>query len=305
MHSTGGNIVVNRDVPGNIEATTNNASIKILSCDNFTANSGWGDISCVDPEKDITVRGKTNITTTAGRVEIGTIGGTSELSIISTKTGSVDIKKVYDAEIITTRGFVKVNSARNIKTTTSSGSVTIEEATASLNVTTKRGKVYLGGENSVVVNPTVVSTFGRVYVNSASGKAYIETTNANVEFKNRDADNITLKVGGKLTADKLMGSVDITVEGASTISFARFNADSKITNNGSGYMTINLLETKVADFAYSLEGTEVKLMEFNTEDPSAHRQVTVPASIVTGGSIGQPKLSVTSKGSMVVYCKMV
>lgn len=304
LNSTGGNVVVNRDVPGNLEVKTNNSSIKILSCENFTANSGWGDISCVDPEKDIVIRGKANITTTAGRVEIGTIGGTSELSVISTKTGSVDIKKVYDAELTTTRGFVKVNSARNIKTTTSSGSVTIEEATASLNITTKRGKVYLGGENSVVVNPTVVSTFGRVYVNSASGKAYIETTNANVEFKNRDANDVVLKVGGKLTASKLVGKVDITVDGESTISFEQFNDDSKITNNGSGYMTINLLNTKVADFAYSLEGGEVKLMEFNTEDPSGHRQVSVPASVITGGSLGQPKLTVTSKGNMVVYCKM-
>lgn len=304
LNSTGGNVVVERDVPGNLEITTDNSSVKVLSCENLTVNSGWGDVSCVNPEKDIHVRGKANITTTAGRVNIGTIEGTSALSVISTKTGSINIKKVYDAELSTTRGAVLVNSARNLKTTTSSGSITVEESTASLGVTTKRGKVTIGGENSVVVNPTVISTFGKVFVNSASGVVYVETTNANVEFKNRNATAITLNVGGKLKADNLTGKADITVDGASTISFKTFTEDSKITNKGSGYMTINLLETKVADFAYSLEGTEVKLMEFNTEDPSGHRQISVPASIITGGSLGQPKLTVSSKGSMVVYCKM-
>lgn len=304
LTSTGGNVVVNRDVPGNLEITTTNASVKVLSCENLTINSGWGDVSCVDPEKDIVVRGKANITTTAGRVYIGTIAGTGELSVISTKTGSIDIKKVYDAELTTTRGAVKVNSARNLKTTTSSGSVVVEESTASLNITTKRGKVIVGGEHSVVVNPTIVTTYGKVFVSTASGVVNIETTNANVEFTNKDASQITLNVGGKLKAEKLTGKVDITVDGASTISFKSFTAHSKIINNGSGYLTINLLETKVTDFAYSLEGVEVKLMEFNTEDPSGHRQVTVPSSIITGGTSGQPKLTVTSKGSMIVYCKM-
>ncbi|MBQ7917464.1 MAG: hypothetical protein IJ310_01455 [Clostridia bacterium] len=305
LKSTGGNIVVNRDVPGNIDATTNNASIKILSCENFTASSGWGDISCVDKEKDITIRGKANITTSSGKVALGSINGGSDVSYITTKTGSIDIKKALDAELTTTRGHVKVNSARNVKVTTSSGSITLEESTASANLATKRGKVTVGGENSVVKNPTVVTTYGKVFVNAASGKVYVETTKANVEFKNRDAEDITLKIGGKLTADKLKGKVDITVEGASTISFETFTEDSKITNNGSGYMTINLLSTKVADFAYSMEGTEVKLMEYNEEDPANHRQVAVPASIVTGGNLGQPKLTVKSGGSMVVYCKMV
>lgn len=304
LKSTGGKIEINRPIEGDLQAITNNASVKLLSCDNLKINCGWGDVSCSNPEKDIVVNGTANITTTAGRITLGSVLGETGTSIINTKTGTVHIKKIYDAEITTTRGHVFVNSSRNLKTTTSSGAITIEEATASTNVTTKRGKVVLGGENAVVVNPTVQSTFGKVLATSTSGKVSIETTNANVEFTNKDSTEIVLKVGGTLKATKLMGVVDIVVDKNAVLEFADFTENSKIVNNGAGSsMTISILTKKASEFAYALEGTEVKLMEYNVDDPANHRQLEV-STIVTGGQIGMPKLSVTSKGSMVVYCKM-
>lgn len=303
LKSTGGNVEVYRHVEGDLQVTTTNASVKVVSCGNLKVNCGWGDISCAKPDQDIMVYGNAVISTTAGSVKLGSVLGETGMSVINTKTGTVHIKKIYDGEITTTRGHVFVNSARNLKATTSSGSVTIEEATASTNVVSKRGKVVLGGEKAVIVNPTVQTTFGKVYVTSASGKVSIETTHANVDFINKDSTDIVLKVGGSLTATKLIGAVDIVVDKNATLDFAEFTENAKIVNNGVGsVMVINVLTKKVSEFAYALEGAEVKLMEFNPDDPSAHVQLEV-STIVTGGSTGMPKLTVISKGSMVVYCK--
>lgn len=303
LESNGGNIKVERDVIGNLTATTKNASISILSCENLKASSGYGDIRCSDSEKDIIIRHKAEIETTAGIVTIGQILGQDCQSSITTKSGIVSVKKMYDGSITTTRGHVKVNSARNLTTKTSSGNIVVEESTSSVKIETKRGKVTVGGPESTVVSPSIKSDYGKVFVNSASGVVNIETTEANVEFTNDNASEIVMNIGGDLVAKNLRGAVNITVNGDATLSFKQFNQNSQITNIKEGSsMTINLLNETTNEFAYALVGTDVKLLGYNPDDPANSIQYAT-ATEVFGGNEDCAKLTVTSKGSFVVYCE--
>ncbi len=304
LNSTGGKIVVDREVDGDINATTKNARIQILSCRNFTANAGYGDVYSARKTAGIKVNGVANIKTTAGIVEIDTISGSGKSSI-ETKTGNVKITNVQDLDLTTTRGFVRVNSAKNINVTTSSGSITVETATESVTAKTKRGKVFLGGEENSLYNPKVESTFGDVSVISASGTVKIDTIKADVEFINKNASNIKLSVGGELNATKLLGAVDISVDGNANIEFEDFTQASKIEGlKANSLLTVKLLNNDGNSFSYDLEGNDASLFEFNAEDPNNHYQISKSTSITSSADkVGKPLLSVTTSGKLVVYYK--
>lgn len=305
LNSTGGKIVVNRNVLGDITATTKDARIQILTCKNFTADSGFGDIYSASKEQGIVVNGIANIKTTAGVVEIDSILGSTEKSIIETKTGNVTIKTAKDLNITTTRGFVKVSAARKANVTTSSGSVTLETATDSVSVKTKRGKVFLGGENNVLYNPTVESTYGNVSVMSASGTVKLETIKANISFTNTDASNIKINAGGNLTADKLMGAVNVQVSGNAALDFANFTQKSTIVGtNAKSLITIKMYNNESSTFSYNLEGNDAILCEYNADDPENSYQIGKSTSLTSSPEmVGKPLLTATNAGRLEVYYK--
>ena len=305
LNSTGGKIIVDREVAGDITATTRNSRIQILTCRNFTATSGYGDIYSARKDAPIKISGIANIETTAGIVEIDTISGTSGKSIISTKTGNVKLTNVQDLDLKTTRGFVRIISGRKVNVETSSGSITVETATESVTATTKRGKVNLGGESNKLYNPTVNSTFGDVSVISASGTVSITTINADVNFINDEASNITLTVGGDLSAKKLIGAVTVTVDGNADIDFENFTQKSTITaTNANASINVNLLNNDGNTFSYDLEGNKASLYEFNKDDPENHYQVGISTSLTSSADkVGQPLLTIKAQGRLVVYYK--
>ena len=305
LTSTGGKIVVQRDVEGDISAKTKNARIQILSCNNFTADSGFGDIYSADKEKGITVNGKANISTTAGVVDIDSILGSVEKSEIQTKTGNVQIKKVYDLNLTTTRGFVKIVSGRNLSVTTSSGSINVESASEAIKAKSKRGKITLGGDNGVLYNATVESTYGDVSVTSASGTTKIDTIKADVLFINNNSSNITINAGGNLTADKLIGAVNVNVEGDATLSFKSFTQKSTIVGKKeNSIITINLLNNEIKTFSYNLEGKDAFLIEYNANDPENSRQAEKSTNLTSSiEMVGKPLLTATNVGKLVVNFK--
>lgn len=305
LESTGGKINVNRDVVGDITATTKNARIQILSCNNFIANSGYGDIYSMSSERGIVVNGSANITTTAGKVEIDSILGTIDKSIINTKTGNVSIKKAMDVEVTTTRGFVDIKSTRSSSITTSSGSIVVEEATNKIVAKSRRGKVVLGGETNILYNPTVETVFGEVDIMSASGAVKINTIEADVNFTNTDASDIAMNIGGNLVATNLLGSVDIEVSGTAEVNFLNFSQRTNIVGTSTGStIIVKLLNNDVSSFSYNLQGNEASLFEYNTEDTNNHFQIDRNQNIVSAPDmVGKPLLAVSSKGRVMVYYK--
>ena len=305
LNSTGGKIVVDREVAGDINATTKNSRIQILSCRNFTANAGYGDVYSARKNVGVKINGTANITTTAGIVEIESILGSAK-STINTKTGNVKITDCQDLDLTTTRGFIRVNSAKNINVTTSSGSITVETATESVTAKTKRGKVFLGGEENRLYNPKVETTFGDVSVISASGTVKIDTVKADVDFVNKDASNIKLSVGGDLSATKLLGAVEVSVDGNADIEFADFTQKTTITGlSEKSTITVRLLNNDENSFSFDLEGKDASLFEYNAEDPSNSHQIGKSTNLTSSADkVGKPLLAVTTVGKLVVYFKL-
>lgn len=305
LESTGGRICVNRDVAGDITATTKNSRIQILSCNNFIANSGYGDVYSASADKGIVINGSANIATTAGKVEIDSILGTLSKSIINTKTGNVNIKKAMDVEVTTTRGFVNIVSTRNSSVTTSSGSITIEEVTDRIIAKSRRGKVLLGGEENILYNPTVETTFGEVDIKSASGTVRVDTIDADVNFTNTDASDIAMNIGGNLTAINLVGLVDIEVSGTANLDFLQFTQRTSIVGTSSGStIVVRMLNNEGSSFSYNLQGNDASLFEYNVEDTNNHFQIERAQSIISAPEmVGKPLLAVSSKGRVMVYYK--
>ena len=230
------------------------------------------------------------------------LGFASTKSTITTKTGNVRIKKVYDLDISTTRGFVRVNSGRKLNITTSSGDVIVEEATTSVKVETKRGKVNLGG-NLSVHNPTVESVYGNVNISSGAGVVNAQVIKGNMEFSGKNLTKATLKVGGNLTAKELTGEIDIEVDGNADISFSEFTGESKVVGKKAGStILVQLLKNQASTFSYILDGNDVSLFAYNEDDPNNSTQMGKSTSLV-GGTNGQPKLTVKNEGRVLVYYK--
>ena len=305
LDSTGGKIVVNRDVVGDITATTKNARIQILTCNNFIANAGYGDVYSASLDRGIVINGSANITTTAGRVDIDSILGSLDKSVINTKTGNVTIKKAMDVDITTTRGFVKINSTRNAGVTTSSGSIVVEEATNKIVAKSRRGKVVLGGEESILYNPTVETVFGEVDIMSASGSVKVNTIDADVTFTNADASDIAMNIGGNLTATNLIGLVDIEVSGTANVEFSNFTQRTNIVGTStSSTIIVKMLNNEASSFSYNLQGNDASLFEYNTEDTKNHFQIERAPNIISSADmVGKPLLAVSSKGRVMVYYK--
>lgn len=305
LESTGGKIVVDRNVAGDITAKTRNAKIRVLSCDNLTANSGFGDVYSSKEDTGVVVYGTANITTTAGAVKLDSILGETGKSIIETKTGNVQINKVYDLDLSTTRGFVKIGSARDLNVSTSSGSIVVNEATSAVTAKSKRGKITLGTEETIIKNPTVEATYGAVKLESTSGKVDVSAEKSNVTLTNSDAGIIKIVCGKNLTADKLTGAVEISVQGDATINFETFTTASTITGTGANSsITVNMLKNYGSSFSYNLEGNDASLYEYNTDDLDSHYQIGRSTSLLSPENVKtQPLLKVSTTGKLVVYYK--
>lgn len=304
--STGGKIYVDRDVEGDIFATTSNARIQIRSCYNLTANSGFGDVYSVNENSGIKINGAANISTTAGKVEIDSIFGTNEKSIINTKTGNVTINSLVNADIKTTRGFVNIGSANKVSVETSSGAITVEQSKNEVFAKSKRGKIKLGGENLTVNNPTVEATFGNVSIKSATGIVSATSIYSNIDLDCSSVSKVTINAGGDVNATNLTGVVNIETQANANVSFKNFTESSSVVGTNSGStICVNLLQNDSSSFAYQLDGNDVTLFEYNVEDLENHHQIGRSTSLSSSlEMIGKPRLTVTNLGKVVVYYKM-
>lgn len=227
LESNSGKIVVNGNVVGNLTAKTKNGDIFLESCKNLYVETKCGDVISSKADSKIKVRGIAKITTTAGKVVIGEIQGNGDNQII-TGGGAVTIDKMVDGVITTKRGAIRVKSVNDVVFTSNVGNVYVEEALSSIVVETKRGKIELGSEGLTVNNPHIVSRIGRVNLKCASGKVYIETINSNIEFANKDSEDIKILGGKKVKATRLAGKVNIVTNGDTDLNFYKITDETII-----------------------------------------------------------------------------
>ena len=257
LESRSGKIVIAGNVVGNVTAKTNNGNILLEECKNLYVETKCGDIECSNSEKKITVRGIAKITTTAGRVEIGEIKGNGD-NTISTGGGAVTIDKLTDATITTKRGAIRIKSLNSAKITSNVGNVYVEEALTSLDVNTQRGKMEIGGEGLTVNNPHLYSRIGRINLKSGSGNVYIETINSNIEFTNRDSENVEIIGGKKVKATRLTGTVHIKSNGDTELKFTKITKKVTIELGDKCYSAIVYAEQNTSrDTSYYIAGKHV------------------------------------------------
>ena len=264
LTSTNGRITIERAVTGDVEAETNNFNISLVSCRNLTAKSNYGSVFGSDDDGKIDVSGLVNIQTKSGNVHLGNILGEYGASTISTGAGNVEIDRIFDAEITTTRGHIQVVSSRNLTISTNMGKVEVQEALESVDVETKRSTISLGGQGMRINNPTVFSRLGRVNIASASGTVNIHTISSDIEFANYDSEDITIVSGGALTASNLTGRVNISANDDSVISFEDISDESTLEFSDTVHsVTINALGDTINNIRYIITGVTIETYEDN------------------------------------------
>ena len=275
LNSNKGKIEIKREVSGDLYCTTKNGKITFLTCKNFVGETTYGDIYCSDNSKQTELAGIVKITTKTGNITLGNVNGTGDNEIVS-GSGNVKIKKIKDGSIETKRGSVQINSVNKMKITTNMGKVNVEEALTSIDVSTKRGRINLGGENMVVNNPKVFSRLGRVNVTSALGEVYIETVSSDVVFNNKSSENITIYAGGKLTATALTGKINITANQNTTLDFAKItdNATIKMGKNCKSLL-IKAYDDAYGDTRFIISGKMSTIYEDDpTDDVDPYKMVS-------------------------------
>lgn len=261
LKTTSGKINIESPIDGDLTLETKNGSISLISCKNLYAKTTYGKIQSAG-ENPVSISGVVDISTTAGSVILGTVEGVGE-NKIATGSGKVVIDKIGDGTITTKRGSVDIKSVQNFKIETNVGKVTVQESLGSIDVTTKRGDIILGGDGITLTNAKAFSRLGRVYVKSATGTVNIETISSNVEFKNATSDDITIKCGGKLKAEELSGKVNVRAEKDSTIRFTTIN-DVSVLEFGDGCKNVEVyaLNNTKDDIGYLIYGSSIKIQEW-------------------------------------------
>lgn len=261
--SNSGNILVNREVKGDLSAKTRNGNIQLFRCNNLSIDTELGDVySCIENMK-IEVKGIVNIKTTAGSITINKILGDGQ-NKIETGSGSVSINSMKNGTVSTHRGSVNIKSVNDVVISSNMGNISVEEVLKSIDVSTKRGKVMLGGEGMILKSPKVSSHLGKIKVINASEKVYIETISSDIEFVNGDSTDIEIHAGGKLAASNLKGLINMSLNETADLEFDDISKTTKILlKDGCSYVNINALNTVKDDLYYLLYGNPVSIYEAN------------------------------------------
>ena len=184
LESTRSSVNIEAPVAGDLKVTTAYGSIDFVSVGgSLYATTEHGNIT---GSGDDTVGGLAFITTKTGNVTLKKIAGPNGNSKIETHSGNIFIDSLENVEATTTRGEVNIKTVKSAKIVTNMGKVVVEEVGTGIDVNTKRGNVYVGGEGMKVNNPKIFSRLGKVYLYSASGETNLETISGNIEFTNTD-----------------------------------------------------------------------------------------------------------------------
>ena len=261
--TSSGNIIAERELSGDLFASTVNGYISLNRCNNFTAKTELGNIfSCFD-NRGIRINGIVDIDSKAGNIDIEQILGQGQ-NKIKTGSGNIKIESIKNGEISSHRGSVDIKSVSNMIISTNMGNVSIEEALESIEVTTKRGKIKLGGEGMILNSPKAISHLGKIEIIEAIGDVYLETISSDIKFINKNSQNIKIIAGGDLDAQNLKGLVDVIVCKTAYLEFDSISQESKVLMKETcSYVKIDALNTKRTNLYYLIAGKPASLYESN------------------------------------------
>ena len=302
LFSKKGAITLKRAIDGDLTAKTVNRNIKIVGCRNLKIETSYGSVSGYGENK-ISTTGLVNITTKAGDITLGKVDGTGTNKIV-TSTGSVSIDSIEDGSLTTSAGAIRIKSVNNFKISTNVGKVIVEQAKTSLDVTTKRGNIVLGGEGMVMSNVSAYSRLGKINVSNASGKVNLQTNQSDITFKNKDSKDITISCGDELVATNLEGKVTISSVSNVNLKFSEIS-DTTTISLGSECTSakIEALNNNINNTKYIFSGKNVTIWESNGVGTGSFSRKDVGKALSNPTLTGNfPYIKITGKYvDIVVY----
>jgi len=196
LKTGGGNISVNGDLDGNVDASTGGGNISAGNIKGKTnLSTAGGNISVGD------INGDVDLTSAGGDMKAGTINGNAQ---IGTAGGNISITSINKmAEISTAGGNINVGDiGGTAEISTAGGNVTVGKISGSAELSTAGGNIILDGADGDVEASTAAGNLslknikGSIEANTAAGNVYAELQpegNKNSEL-NSAVGNITLKV---------------------------------------------------------------------------------------------------------------
>ena len=305
LKSEKGKIVVKKEVSGDLNLTTNNASVSLISCRNLKTRTGFGSVKCYIEGKKIKTTGSVNIKTSAGKVTLGEVLGGAE-SLIETGSGAVKIDSIKKVSITTKSGDVTIKSLTEAKIVTNLGTIDVEECLSKINIDAKRGNVLLGGSGMTMNNATVFAKLGKIKMFSASENVDIQTVKGNIEFTNKDSKNIKIVSGGKLTAKNLTGKVDITSAKDAELSFSNVTDTSNISlGDKCKKLVIWAVSNTKGNTRYSISGKSATRWEDNANNTGTYSKVeSSPNGLVNRLTGIEPLITANGKNADIhIYLK--
>lgn len=251
--STGNSINIANNVAGNIIANTNGGDLKFVACNDLKFTSTSGSIKAYGANANI-VRGSIDAQTKGGSITISEIRG--EIKNLTTSSGAINISKLDEGEISTVRGKIFVGAVNSLVVNSKSGNVQVKNVGTKIQVNGKNGKVVLG-EGGTVANPTVSTTTGEIVVYGATGNVDLNSKSNNVKFENLSSRNIKLYSGKKLNAKNLMGSVEAYSRNNGNYVFGEVSGNVTITSGTrADDIVIDMTCAVYGSVDYSLKSTK-------------------------------------------------
>lgn len=187
-HSNDGRarVVIYGDSSSEASSTIDDGSLNISKYSKSNFCIGF----CFYEDKDIIlylpsdIKSNLNISASSGDIDIDDF---LNLSIsVNVKSGDVDVKRVFDSNIVTNSGDVEILSTENSNIKTSSGNINVKNVRGKINYTTKSGDIEIG-RFDILENSSISTLSGSVEIASI-GKCYVDTKtfSGDVDIKNSD-----------------------------------------------------------------------------------------------------------------------
>ena len=248
----GGNIALENDLKGTIDAST-----------------GGGNISAQN------ISGKTDLSTAGGNIKVGNINSTAD---ISTAGGDLKIGDINGtADLSTAGGNVKVgNVGGNADISTAGGNISVDVIDGNADVSTAGGNIKV---DKVSGTADINTAGGNISLSGATGKVDVNTAGGNISLKN---------IIGYIDANTAAGNIyaELKPDGKNSSDFNTAAGNIKLLVPSDAKATI------VATFTVTVWGSNEDEMEHIKSDfPSSkvermkdRRQIRVTYILNGGGS---------------------
>lgn len=247
------------NVTGKLEVVAGNGSLHLGSVNELVYKSSSGAIKANDGAS--VVIGTATIETYSGSVSIDSITGSAN-STIKTTLGNISINTAKNLTIDNSRGPVTIVEAETLAVNGGVGIVRVNNVKKSVSVTTRNGYVYLGSEEGgEILNPTVKTSTGKVFVKNAYGIVDIESANNSVELNAVSVTYVKISAGGYVNAYNLAGIINIYTNGTLDTTISQLSGNINVsTGDKCKTATLKFLNNTLNSFNYDLSSSKARIV---------------------------------------------